>query len=490
MGTVNRIALREEFDAHQEQFRELCRAGKVSSECEVLFNALLMLMRLMMTVFLEKTTRKTPVNAGLPSSRSGKDETAKRPGTRGRGPQETHWETGHTRLVSETEVSPVTQCSSCGRSLARVRCDGHERRTLVDLVFETREVHVDAEIKTCPRCHAGNRGAFPEGLSGPLQYGHGIVAFAVHLMVAQMVPLKRVVQTLKALTGRAVAEATLLAWLRRLHEALADWEAAAIESLLAAPALHVDETSIRIDRRNYWLHDCSAGDLTLKFCHRKRGSEAIRDIGIIPRYGGILVHDRWASYLAQDHCDHALCGSHLLRDLQFLIDAHDPAWAGRMKGLLQDAAHRVRGSPDKVLPDREYAALRKRYRTILTQGRKELPPAPKRTGKKKRGRVAKSDAENLWEAMRSHETEILRFARNPAVSFTNNLSERNLRMSKVKQKISGCFRTHKYAVAWCRVSSYLLSAHYQGYNPLAAIGIALKGNAAQIIATPKPQSER
>ena len=215
----------------------------------------------------------------------------------------------------------MTQCSSCGRSLARVRCDGHERRTLVDLVFETRAVHVDAEIKTCPRCHAGNRGAFPEGLSGPLQYGHGIVAFAVHLMVAQMVPLKRVVQTLKALTGRAVAEATLLAWLRRLHEALADWEAAAIESLLAAPALHVDETSIRIDRRNYWLHDCSAGDLTLKFCHRKRGSEAIRDIGIIPRYGGILVHDRWASYLAQNHCDHALCGSHLLRDLQFLIDA-------------------------------------------------------------------------------------------------------------------------------------------------------------------------
>ena len=128
--------------------------------------------------------------------------------------------------------------------------------------------------------NAEERGAFPDSLSGPLQYGHCIVAFAAHLLVAQMVPLKRVVQTMKAMTGRAVAEATLLAWLLRLHDALADWEAAAVECLLAAPALHVDETSIRIDRKNHWLHDYSAGDLTLKFCHRKRGGEAIRDKGV------------------------------------------------------------------------------------------------------------------------------------------------------------------------------------------------------------------
>ena len=485
MGTVNRVALREEFDAHRESFRRLCREGKVGGETEVLFNALLMLMELMMAVFMEKTTRKTAVNASLPPSREGKDGTATRPGSRGRGPEQGHWETGHTRRVSETEVSPVTECGACGRNLVRVRREGHERRTLVDIVFETREYHVDAEIKTCPRCHAENRGAFPEGFCGPLQYGHGIIAFATHLLVAQMVPLKRVVQTMKAMTGRAVAEATLLAWLLRLHDALADWEAAAVECLLAAPALHVDETSIRIDRRNHWLHDYSAGDLTLKFCHRKRGGEAIRDIGIIPRYGGVLVHDRWASYLAWDHCGHALCGAHLLRDLQFLVDAHDPAWARRMKKLLKDAAHRVRGSPDKVLSAKECAALRKRYRTILTQGRKELPATPVRAGGKKRGRIAKSDAENLWQAMGTYETEILRFAGDPAVSFTNNLSERNLRMAKVKQKVSGCFRTCKYAVAWCRISSYLLSMSYQGYNPLAAIEIALQGKAADMLKTPE-----
>lgn len=485
MGTVNRVALRAEFDAHRESFRRLRREGKVSGESEVLVNSLLMLMELMMAVFMEKTTRKTPVNASLPPSREGKDETAARPGSRGRGPEQGHWETGHTRLVRETGVSPVTECAACGRNLVRVRCEGHEHRTLVDIVFEVREYHVDAEIKTCPRCHAENRGAFPDGLSGPLQYGHGIIAFAAHLMVAQMVPLKRVVQTMKAMTGRAIAEATLLAWLLRLHDALADWEAAAVERLLAAPALHVDETSIRIDRRNHWLHDYSAGDLTLKFCHPKRGGEAIRDIGIIPRYGGVLVHDRWASYLAWDHCDHALCGAHLLRDLEFLIDAHDPAWARRMKKLLRDAARKVRESPDKVLSPRECAALQKRYRTILTQGKKELPATPVRTGGKKRGRIAKSDAENLWEAMGRHETAVLRFARDPAVSFTNNLSERNLRMAKVKQKVSGCFRTYKYAVVWCRVSSYLLSMSYQGYNPLAAIDIALKGKAAHMLKKPE-----
>ena len=357
----------------------------------------------------------------------------------------------------------------------------------MDIVFETRETTVEAEVKTCPRCGTESKGAFPDDMPGPLQYGHGIVAFATHLMAAQMVPLKRTAQALKALTGRTVAEATLLAWLMRLHGALAGWEAAAIERLLAMPALHADETGMRVNRQSHWLHTVGAGGLTVKSVRRGRGCEAIDDIGIIPRYGGVLVHDRWASYFTYEGCRHALCGAHLLRDLAFVEDAHGHAWARRMAKLLRETCRKVSGTDAKALDEKAFKAVRKRYRTVLTQAKRELPPTPARVDGK-RGRVAKSDAQNLHEALAKHEDEALRFARDPDVPFTNNRAERDIRMAKVKQKVSGCFRTLRHAEAHCRISSYLQSMALQGYNPLAAIQIALNGNAAEMIEFPAKES--
>ena len=217
----------------------------------------------------------------------------------------------------------------------------------------------------------------------------------------------------------------------------------------------------------------------MKCLHAKRGCEAIEAIeaiGIIPRYGGVAVHDCWASYLSYAHCDHALCGAHLLRELAFIVDAHGYAWAKRMKRLLLGACHQVSKRDDKTLRANEYKALQKRYRTILTQGARELPPIPPRQNGQ-RGKVAKSDAHNLWERLKNYETAVLRFAKHPDVAFTNNRAERDLPMSKVKQKVSGYFRTRKYAQAYCRISSYLQSMANQGYNPLVAIQIALAGRA-------------
>ena len=247
-----------------------------------------------------------------------------------------------------------------------------------------------------------------------------------------------------------------------------------------SPAMHVDETSLRVEGKNHWIHVYSAGTLTVKCLHPKRGREAIEAIGILPRYAGVAVHDCWASYLSYEHCDHALCGAHLLRELTFIVDAHGYAWANRMKRLLLGACHQVSKRDDKTLSASEYKALRKRYRTILTQGARELPPIPPRQNGQ-RGKVAKSDAHNLWERMQKHETAVLRFAKHPDVAFTNNRAERDLRMSKVKQKVSGCFRTRKYAEAYCRISSYLQSMASQGYNPLVAIQIALAGRAVDYV---------
>ena len=350
----------------------------------------------------------------------------------------------------------------------------------MDIVFEVTTSHVEAEIKTCPDCRTETRGAFPDTMPGPLQYGHGIIAFAIHQMAAHMVPLRRVAQTLKVLTGRSIAEATLLAWCERLARSLDDWEKAAIACVLASPVLHVDETSIRIDRKNHWLHDYSTGDITLVFCHPRRGRVAMNDITIIPRYGGVLIHDRWSSCLSFENCSHALCGAHLERDLQFIIDSSGQRWARSMLTLLNQTARTVRQSQDKVLGEKDFKALRKRYRTILKKGRRELPPVPP-CSNGKRGRIAKSDAENLLDALVKHENAVLRFTRDPDTPYTNNRAERDFRMAKVKQKISGCFRSFRFAVIWCRIYSYLKSAAYQGYNPLTAIQIALKGNAVDLI---------
>jgi len=276
------------------------------------------------------------------------------------------------------------------------------------------------------------------------------------------------------LIGLAISEATILKYVLQLHQALAQWEQSAIEKLLESPAMHVDETSLRVDRKNYWIHVCSADEITLKFVHPNRGQQAMKDIGVIPRYGGVIIHDCWASYLAYDHCSHGLCGAHLLRELTFIVDADGHAWARNMKRLLQQTCGLVSQRKRKKLSAREYANLQKRYRTILTRGAKELPTIPPRQNGK-RGRIAKSDAHNLWERFEHHETAVLLFARESHVAFTNNRAERDLRMSKVKQKVSGCFRKPEYAEAYCRISSYLQTMANCGYNPLVAIQLALSG---------------
>lgn len=214
--------------------------------------------------------------------------------------------------------------------------------------------------------------------------------------------------------------------------------------------------------------------ITLKFVHPKRGTEAIEAIGIIPRYGGVTIHDCWASYLSYGHCGHGLCGAHLLRELTFIHDANGYPWAANMKRLLRETCAEVSRRESRMLTQEEYANLQKRYRNILTRGARELPPIPERASGK-RGRVAKSDAHNLWERLREHETAVLLFARRAEVAFTNNRAERDLRMGKVKQKVSGCFRQQRYAEAYCRISSYLQTMAYQGVNPLVAIQLALSG---------------
>jgi len=475
MARVNKQSLREEFDTLKARFERLCAEGQMAAESRALFQAMLMLFEVLMAVFMERHTAKDSTNSSKPSSQTPKDDTAiTRSGTHGKGKTHNEVRCGNTRTVETVQVAEVHACESCGEDLSETVPVGQERRTRIDIIFEKVVSHVDAQIKTCPQCGAQTKGQFPTDMSGPLQYGPGIKAYVLNLLIAQMLSLKRVQQSIRTLIGLAISETTILKYVMQLHRALAAWEQSAIEQLLALPAMHVDETSLRVDRKNHWIHVCSAGEITLKFVHPKRGREAIEAIGVIPRYGGVAIHDCWASYLAYDHCGHGLCGSHLLRELTFIVDANGYAWAANMKRLLQETCARVSKRKRKKLTAGEYKRLQKRYRTILTRGEKELPPIPPRQNGK-RGRIAKSDAHNLWERLKQHEKAVLLFAKSPHVAFTNNRAERDLRMSKVKQKVSGCFRTRQYAEAYCRISSYLQTMANRGYNPLVAIQLALSG---------------
>lgn len=475
MGSVNKQSVREEVERIKAEFDQLSSNKKLDTQTKMLFQSMFMIINLILSIFLEKTTKKDSKNSSNPSSKTEKDESSlSQEGSNGKGKQESKTTAYNTRTVETTQVAKVTHCDVCGKDLSKASCQHLERRTKIDIIFEKVVEHVDAEVKHCPDCDSSVKGKFPADMAGPLQYGNGLKAYIINLIVAQMISLNRVQKLVKSIIGELLAEASLLKFVMRLYLVLEQWELVSIKQIMTEPAMNVDETSLRVDKKNQWIHVYSAGDITLKFLHQNRGTQAMKDINIIPRYSGKIIHDFWASYLSYDHCGHGMCGGHLVRELTFIIDSNQYNWAANMKELLLETCKKVSKRKKKKISEKEYATLQRRYRNIITRGEKELPAIPKKPNGK-RGKIAKSDAHNLLERLRDHESAVLLFAKDPHVPFTNNRAERDLRMSKVKMKVSGCFRKELYAKAYCRISSYLQTMANKGYNPLIAIQMALSG---------------
>ena len=459
MASVDKVSLRESIESIKIEFDVLSHAGKVPPEMLFLFKSLLTIVNIMAAIFLERTTKKTPLNSHKPSSQTEKDETSvSTQGSNSRGPAEQDVCSSSFRSVESTEILKVDYCEECGEDLQKIKCSHIVRRTKIDIIFERVTENFDAQVKVCPECDAETTGKFPAAIQHALEYGDGIRAYVVNLVIAQMVALARVSAMVKTIVGVALSESTILSFIMRVYKGLEEWEQQTRTALLSFPSLHCDETSCRVDKKNYWVHVYSGADGTrLKVLHRKRGTEAINDIGIIPKYSGTIVHDCWSAYLSYTHCLHALCGSHLLRELTFIVEANKYVWAQSMKELLKETAKAVTSAPQKKLTENEFAEVLAKYRAILVQGILELPEIPDKPNGKP-GKVAKSDAHNLHERLGKHEISVLRFAHDPNVAFTNNIAERALRMGKVKQKVSGCFRNLSFAQAYCRISSYCLFA--------------------------------
>ncbi|WP_445683629.1 IS66 family transposase [Sporosarcina sp. FSL K6-3457] len=250
------------------------------------------------------------------------------------------------------------------------------------------------------------------------------------------------------------------------------------EELLKSAVVHADETRMRIEDKMHWLHTVSSSDWTLYHVHEKRGKIAIKDHDVLPKYHGILVHDCWASYFTADYSfDHALCGAHLLRECQGIINYDGHQWAADMKELLQEACHHKKKWRLEDIPIKGADALEweMRYIRILERGAKEWVTDPVVDAPLKRGRKKKSKAANLATRFLLHKTAILRFVRDARVPFDNSQAERDIRMMKVKQKVSGHFRTLEVAKQFAKIHGFISTLRKQGRDILSSLLSVTRG---------------
>jgi transposase len=262
-------------------------------------------------------------------------------------------------------------------------------------------------------------------------------------------------------------------------DALDVFEKELILALVMSDVLHVDETGIRVGKDLYWLHSASTEKLTFYGVHEKRGREAPDEFGILPLFQGTLVHDFWKTYFHYLLCEHGLCGAHLLRELTYLHEQEGQAWAGELFNLLVEMnkyAKYMEGQVDQ-LSDEQKEHWVKRFREIVEAGRLQNPK-PDPNGPKKRGRPKQTKSQNMLDRLEDYEGSVLMFLHDLNVPFTNNLAEQDIRMVKVQQKISGCFRTMTGAQYFARIRSYISTARKQGHNILNAIQWAMNGGGA------------
>ena len=314
--------------------------------------------------------------------------------------------------------------------------------------------------------------SFPEGVTRAVQYGTGVKAHSVYMSQFQLIPYNRIQDYFADQLHMPVSEGSIFNFNKEAFELLADFENRVKSELAASDMAHADETGINIGGKRLWLHCVSNNDWTFYGPHEKRGSIAMNDMGILPQFKGTLCHDHWKPYYKFD-CTHALCNAHHLRELTRAFEQDGQVWAQKLKNLLETINRKVidAGGALDALESQKY---RHRYRAILKQGEIECPE-PVKPEKRRRGRVKKSKSRNLLERLINYEQDTLRFMDNKNVPFTNNRGECDIRMTKVQQKISGCFRSINGARIFCRVRSYLSTCRKQGVTSSHALSLLFDG---------------
>jgi transposase len=337
-----------------------------------------------------------------------------------------------------------------------------QRRQVFDLPEQLRLQVKEHQVqsKHCPGCGHTTQGAFPPGVDEPVQYGPGVLGLGLYLQVYQLLPYGRAAGLIGDLFGQAPSQGTLARALEQAHTRLEPVEQQIHVGLRRSPIVHFDETGLRIAGTRQWVHSASTPTLTLYHAHPKRGREAIDAVGVLPGYEGVAIHDAYTSYLSYPG-RHALCNAHLLRDLVAVEEETQAAWAAAMRDLLLEikvATTQAKASPEARLEDEQVQGFRARYEQLLREGWAAHPPSPP-TGRS--GRRKQSPAYNLVLRLQKYANEVLAFMYDLAVPFDNNLSERDVRMVKTQQKISGGFRSTGGAAVFCRIRSYISTVRKQ-----------------------------
>jgi transposase len=427
---------------------------------------------------LERRLGLNSTNSGKPPSSDGlkkkpapartgslRERTGKKPGGQKGHPGKT---LGRVEKPDATINHVPETCSGCGGNLTGAAVTGHAARQVFDLP-EPQPLFVTehrAHACVCRNCGTETRAAFPEDVTAPAQYGARIAAVAMYLLHLQLLPEKRLAALMADLFGVHLATATIGAMSRSCAARFQEFAATLRDQVASAPVKHMDETGFRISGKTQWLHIASTIWLTFYRISPKRGS-------LPDNVDGIVVHDHWKPYYTLKNVLHALCNAHHLRELQALVEIEKEDWARKMQRLLRRACHaaNLAREQDRPLPPGLIALIERCYDTILVEGFTfhEGQPALVSTPRKRKGRVPRRTGHNLLLRLRARKLDVLRFLSDPTVPFTNNLAERDGRMMKLRQKISGGFRSVEGAEDFAVIRSLLSTARKQGWDILKAL---------------------